>query len=137
MREARFTGAEGEPYCGAAGVRSAVCMLGRLLLSGRAVVRHGAAGPAESTERTLWFTFGMSLWVAIPVCLLLGFIIWKAGTAMLRSVTGGDPRERNEDPEDVEELDVFFVCTECGTEYQVTRLGKLSVPRHCGEPMVV
>ena len=41
------------------------------------------------------------------------------------------------EPEDVAELDVFFVCSECGTEFQVTRLGEVQVPRHCGEPMSV
>ena len=35
------------------------------------------------------------------------------------------------------DLDVFLVCGECGTEYQVTRLGEIQVPRHCGEPMKV
>jgi len=35
----------------------------------------------------------------------------------------------------VADLEVFFVCGECGTEYQVTKVGELSVPRHCGEPM--
>ena len=48
------------------------------------------------------------------------------------------PREHERaEPEEVEELDVYFVCGECGTEYKVTRLGELSVPRHCGEPMQV
>ena len=36
-----------------------------------------------------------------------------------------------------EELEVFLVCRECGTEFRVTRLGELQIPRHCGEPMVV
>lgn len=39
--------------------------------------------------------------------------------------------------EDVDHLDVFLVCAECGTEFQVTRLGELQIPRHCGEPMLV
>ena len=30
-----------------------------------------------------------------------------------------------------------YVCGECGTEFQVTRLGEVQVPRHCGEPMQV
>ena len=30
-----------------------------------------------------------------------------------------------------------LVCRECGTEFQVTRLGELQIPRHCGEPMDV
>jgi hypothetical protein len=29
------------------------------------------------------------------------------------------------------------VCRECGTEFQVTRLGEVQVPRHCGERMEV
>ena len=46
------------------------------------------------------------------------------------------PKEKIE-AEDVAELDVFFVCGECGTELQVTRLGEIQIPRHCGEPMKV
>lgn len=39
--------------------------------------------------------------------------------------------------EDVDELDVYFVCGECGTEFRVEKLGELQVPRHCGETMRV
>ena len=78
----------------------------------------------------------MSWWL-IPLAVLLAYLIWKIGSSAVRSVTGGDPRETVIEPEDVEGLDVFFVCAECGTEYRITRLGKLSVPRHCGEPMEV
>ncbi|HEX6263638.1 MAG TPA: hypothetical protein VF097_12405 [Actinomycetota bacterium] len=39
--------------------------------------------------------------------------------------------------EDVEALDVYFVCGECGTEFRVEKLGELQVPRHCGETMRV
>jgi len=31
----------------------------------------------------------------------------------------------------------FLVCGECGTEFRVTRLGELQIPRHCGETMQV
>jgi hypothetical protein len=58
------------------------------------------------------------------------------GFAFLKSVADSRPKERI-DAEDVAELDVFFVCAECGTEFQVTRLGEVQVPRHCGEPMNV
>ena len=58
------------------------------------------------------------------------------GLAFLRGIVSGPSKERIE-PEDVADLDVFFVCVECGTEYQVTRLGEIQVPRHCGEPMKV
>jgi hypothetical protein len=63
-------------------------------------------------------------------------VIAGAGLSFLRGVGRAMPRERI-DPEDVEALDVFFVCGECGTEYRVTRLGEAQIPRHCGEPMTV
>ncbi len=61
------------------------------------------------------------------------FIAWVGITA-LRAASGPGPRPRTE-PEDVEELEVYLVCGECGTELRITRLGELQVPRHCGEPM--
>ena len=67
---------------------------------------------------------------ALFVVILLG------GVAFMRGIGGVTPKERIE-PEDVEDLDVFFVCAECGTEFQVTRLGEVQVPRHCGERMMV
>lgn len=62
-------------------------------------------------------------------------ILW-VGLAFLRGIGGARPRTRVE-PEEVADLDVFFVCIECGTEYQVTKLGEVQVARHCGEPMMV
>lgn len=62
-------------------------------------------------------------------------IAWLGITA-LRAASGPGPREQPE-VEDVEGLEVFLVCRECGTEYRVTRLGELQIPRHCGEPMEV
>lgn len=64
----------------------------------------------------------------------MGALIAWLGITALRVVSGPGPRERSE-PEDVEELDVYLVCGECGTELRMTRLGELQVPRHCGEPM--
>ena len=64
--------------------------------------------------------------------------ILALGVVLTRVMSGGGPpEERSEEPEDVTDLDVFFVCRECGTEFQVTRLGEVQVPRHCGEPMEV
>jgi hypothetical protein len=64
-----------------------------------------------------------------------GAIAWLGITA-LRAASGPGPRHTPE-VEDVEDLEVFFVCRECGTEFRVTRLGELQIPRHCGEPMEV
>jgi hypothetical protein len=77
----------------------------------------------------------MRLWaVLLAIPLAIG-IAWL-GIVALRAASGGGPKERPE-VEDVEGLDVFLVCRECGTEFRVTRLGELQIPRHCGEPMQV
>ena len=73
----------------------------------------------------------------IVTALLLAVVIWRVGTAMLRSVSGSGFDRAKPEVEDVEELEVFLVCDECGTELHVTRLGELQIPRHCGEPMLV
>jgi hypothetical protein len=75
-------------------------------------------------------------WWQWLVAAAIFLVIAGGGLAFLKALTGARPKERI-DPEDVTELDVFFVCSECGTEYQVTRLGEIQVPRHCGEPMKV
>jgi len=77
----------------------------------------------------------MSWWV-VATAVLMALAIGWVGIVALRAVSGGGPRP-TPDVEDVEELDVFLVCGECGTEFRVTRLGELQVPRHCGERMRV
>ena len=79
---------------------------------------------------------GVAVWVRWAVAVLLFLVILLLGLWFLRAVAIPVRQERI-DPEDVVDLDVFFVCSECGTEFQVTRLGKIQVPRHCGEPMDV
>ena len=70
--------------------------------------------------------------VALGIVVGIAFV----GLSFLNAVSSGRPKKRIE-PEDVIELDVYFVCVECGTEFQVTRISEVQVPRHCGEPMVV
>lgn len=77
----------------------------------------------------------MSAWTVVTA-VLIGLAIAWLGITGLRAASGGGPRERHE-TEDVEGLEVFLVCRECGTEFRVTRLGELQIPRHCGEPMAV
>jgi hypothetical protein len=76
------------------------------------------------------------LW-RVPLAILLAWLIWRFLGAMLRSVSAGGGARESIEPEDVADLEVFFVCSECGTEYQVTKVGEVQVPRHCGEPMRV
>jgi hypothetical protein len=78
----------------------------------------------------------LATWVQWLVAAVLFLTIAAGGLALLRGIVGMRSGERIE-PEDVAGLDVFFVCGECGTEFQVTRLGEVQVPRHCGEPMRV
>lgn len=66
----------------------------------------------------------------------LGLTIFATGMWFVRGIARSRPRERVT-AEDVGELDVYFVCGECGTEFRVERIGELQVPRHCGEPMNV
>ncbi len=80
---------------------------------------------------------GMPTWLNVLIALFIGYAIWRVGMATLRSAAGGRLPSQLPQPEDVEDLDVFFVCRECGTEFQVTRLGEATVPRHCGEKMQV
>ncbi len=68
--------------------------------------------------------------------MLIGVAIWKIGIASIRSFSPKPGQEKHE-LEDVEDLEVSFVCGECGTELRVARLGELQVPRHCGEKMQV
>jgi len=78
--------------------------------------------------------------VNVVVAVLIGIAIIAFGIVMTRAMSArriGDEEDRPAGAEDVSELDVFFVCRECGTEYQVTMLGEIQVPRHCGEPMEV
>ena len=74
---------------------------------------------------------------AIVLFLVIAFV----GVQAIRAVSGGGRdaggRAADAPPEDVADLDVFLVCRECGTEFQVTRLGEVQVPRHCGERMEV
>ena len=84
----------------------------------------------------------MPTWLNVLIAVFIGYAIWKIGIATVRSVSsgqapGGLAPGAPSDPEDVRELEVSFVCAECGTEFRVTKLGQAQVPRHCGEPMDV
>jgi hypothetical protein len=76
-------------------------------------------------------------WLVVLIAVAMAVVIWRVGFAVVRSFGGAAKTLRPDEAEDVEGLDVFFVCGECGTEYRVTKLGEIQVPRHCGEPMRV
>ena len=75
----------------------------------------------------------------VLVAVLIAIGILTVGVLLTRAMSARrlGEEDRPSEPEDVADLDVFFVCRECGTEFQVTMLGEMQVPRHCGEPMEV
>ena len=81
----------------------------------------------------------MPSWIVILSAVVIAFVIWRVGIAVLRSLVVGPPAAElaPPEPEDVEDLEVYLVCDECGTELKVSRLGELQIPRHCGEKMQV
>jgi len=81
-------------------------------------------------------------WLAFLTVVPFAYLIWRLGIAHLRALSGPAPGSLDDgpppsEPEDVDGLDVYLVCGECGTEFKVSRLGELQVPRHCGEKMQV
>jgi hypothetical protein len=78
----------------------------------------------------------VSVWIVLGAVVAAVVIAWIGVTA-LRAVSGVGVDHTAPEPEDVDELEVYLVCRECGTEFRVTRIGELQIPRHCGEPMDV
>lgn len=78
----------------------------------------------------------LATWLRYLIAVALFVVIAWVGLMFLRGIGSSRPKAEIE-PEEVAELDVYFVCRECGTELQVTKLGQVQVPRHCGEPMSV
>lgn len=76
----------------------------------------------------------MSIWLVLGAIAIAVTIAWLGLTA-LRAASGVGADLEPPEPEDVDDLEVYLVCRECGTEFRVTRLGELQIPRHCGEPM--
>jgi hypothetical protein len=84
----------------------------------------------------------MPRWLVVLTAPAVAYVIWKMGSAMFRSLNAPAPgvlddEKPPDEPEDVEDLDVYLVCAECGTEFRVSKLGELQIPRHCGEKMQV
>ena len=73
----------------------------------------------------------------VVVAVVIGLVILWLGIKALRVASAGGRVPERPEVEDVDELDVYFVCANCGTEFRVTRLGEAQVPRHCGEKMEV
>ena len=106
------------------------------------MVSPGAAGEeGDPRHRSSRYRGTVPTWLVVVIALLLAYVIWRVGMAMVRSFSltpsGEVPEPAPEEPEDVDDLDVYLVCGECGTELKISRLGELQIPRHCGEKMHV
>lgn len=79
--------------------------------------------------------FGTVLWVAAG--LLLAYVVWKVGIAMLRSVTRSLPPPPPAG--ELRRVNLRFRCDVCGTEARLTVAPDEDPPppRHCLEDMVV
>lgn len=71
----------------------------------------------------------------VAFALVLGLIIWRGSTFVIRMLSNPPPEL---DPEDVVQVDQDYRCTVCGAELTMravnTREDK--PPRHCREEMV-
>ncbi|MDQ3932780.1 MAG: hypothetical protein M3252_08095, partial [Actinomycetota bacterium] len=72
-------------------------------------------------------------WVLAP---LLGYAIFRSGTAMLRGMAEGGP-SRADPPEPVMNRPerTLYSCEQCGVELLLVVRGADIPPRHCGERM--
>jgi hypothetical protein len=73
----------------------------------------------------------------VLIAVAVGAVILWLGITALRAASAGPRSAEKTEVEDVDDLDVYLVCKECGTEFRVTRLGEVQIPRHCGEKMEV
>src|ERR1044072_4145706 len=84
---------------------------------------HRPAGRRARASLGRCYRGHMPPWLLIPGAILLGYVIWRVGMATLRSLAGPAPGTLDtEKPpaqaEDVEDLDVYLVCGECGAEFK-------------------
>jgi hypothetical protein len=73
--------------------------------------------------------------VRILLALLMGGIILALGVAWLRSLTA--PAPVGEEPAEVSEENLKYVCTMCGLELRLEKAAGDKAPTHCMESMVL
>lgn len=79
--------------------------------------------------------FGTIVWVAIG--LLVGYVLWKSGIGMLRSMT--TPMPEPPPVGEMRKINVKYRCTVCGLEIRLTLAPDEDPPppKHCLEEMVL
>jgi hypothetical protein len=73
-----------------------------------------------------------------PVKAIVGVVVFLLlvafGVRYLKSLATPPPAD---DPEDVSDYDLRYVCQMCGLELKVEMASSEKAPRHCMEPMVL
>lgn len=72
--------------------------------------------------------------LTIGIAVVIGVVIWKGSTALIRMIA--TPPEEI-DPEDVVAVDQDYRCSVCGAEVtlRVANVTEMKPPRHCREDM--
>jgi hypothetical protein len=72
---------------------------------------------------------------AIVVAVLVGWVIWRIGFAVLRAL--GTPLPPPPPPGELRKVRITFRCSVCGTEVRMTSANDEfpAAPRHCQEDM--
>lgn len=75
-----------------------------------------------------------SLWLDIPLALILGYLIWRGSIAVIRILSNPPP---DVDPEDVVQIDQDYKCSVCGAEITMKSVNPQEdkPPKHCREEM--
>ncbi|NNF63782.1 MAG: hypothetical protein HKN07_05940 [Acidimicrobiia bacterium] len=75
------------------------------------------------------------LWLRLIVAIVIGISFFALSLWVIRQLATPPPPEP--DPEDIELVDMPFVCTVCGMRLSVTQTHgeELRAPRHCREEM--
>jgi len=78
---------------------------------------------------------GTVLWVTAGI--VIGFVVWKAGIAMLRSLT--TPLPPPLPPGELRKVNLRYRCDVCGVQLRLTVAPDEDPPppRHCLEDMIV
>ncbi|HUG07994.1 MAG TPA: hypothetical protein VMP13_03720 [Acidimicrobiia bacterium] len=76
-----------------------------------------------------------TLWLDLILALIVGVVIWRVSTAIIRILSTPPPEV---DPEDIVIVDQDYKCTVCGAELTMRAVNPAEdkPPKHCREEMV-
>ena len=77
----------------------------------------------------------MGLVITIPIALVMAYVIFKIGYAMLGSLSS--PMPEPPPPGELRKVKLMYRCPQCGMELRVTQAPdqEILAPRHCMDEM--